>query len=150
MAAEATLNLGATIKKLLSLSNLPGTTSIDRSLKTRIDLSASSTPDIDDAWTRRMSLSAGTLTLALDALPETGLSTLDLTGKIVYAVIIHNLGANAMTFAGAATNPYELFGGATEQVIMDPDGWLIHYSPTGFGTGSGTESDITEIGRAHV
>jgi hypothetical protein len=85
--------------------------------------------------------------LALDALPQTGLPTLDLTGKVVYAAVIYVPAASAaMLVAGAATNPYELFAGAANQSTIHPGGWLVHYSPTGFGTVSGRVSDITVTG----
>lgn len=139
MAVQATLDFGGTLTKLLALSNLPGTTAIDRSMKARIDLHAGTNPAIDDAWARRMTLTGGALTLSLLALPETGLITpVSFTGKVVYAVVIHVLDESAaMTFSGAAAavaTPYELFGGATSQITMDPGGWFDHYSPSGFGT----------------
>jgi hypothetical protein len=147
MAVFATLNIGAVINRVVALTNLPGNTAIDLSLKTAITLDANTTPAVDEAWARRLSLSAGTLTLALDALPQTELTTLDLTGEVVYAVVIYVPATSAaVTVAGAGSNAYELFGTDTEQVVIDPGGWLIHYSPTGFGTVSGTVSDITFSG----
>lgn len=149
MAVQATLDFGGTVTKLISLSNLPGVTAIDRSLKARIDLHAGTNPAVDDVWARRVSLVATTVTLALDGLVETGVATpLNWTGKVIYGVIIHVLpsATGPMLFAGAALQPYELFGGATDQISVDPGGWADHYSPSGFGTISGTVSDITVTG----
>lgn len=150
MAVKTTVNFGAKIYESLALgANVSGlnTSRIPwDQLSIAIPLHAGTTPDVDDAWFQRVSLSAGTVTLALDALASTGMTAKDWTGKRVIFFAIHNRGANSMLFAGAASNPYELFGGASDQMTVPAGAYVQAYSPIGFGTVSGSVSDITVTG----
>lgn len=150
MAVRTRVTFGAQVAEQLALgSNITGANTgrvLWNQLYTTISLSDGSTPDIDDAWLNRVALSAGTVTLALDALPATGMTAKDWSGKRVIFFAMHNRGANTMLIAGAAANPYELFGGATDQMTVPAGGYVQAFSPTGFGVVSGTVSDITVTG----
>jgi hypothetical protein len=111
-----------------------------------ITLTENTSPPVDAAWGAQVALSAGTVTLALDALARTNQVALDLTGMSVIAFLFRNLGANAMTIAGAGSDPYELFGDATGQMTVGPGGVVQAYQGSSLAAVSGTVSDITVTG----
>lgn len=150
MAVNADFEMGMNVVQSINMTNVGGgssTTQVIQSLIQQLSLGGASTPVIDDSWAGRLSLTAGALTIALDALVRQNQTVLDLTGKIIYGYVIHVLGASAtMTFVGAAVNPYELFGGATSEVNPGTDGWVQMYQPAGFGTVGASNSDIDVTG----
>lgn len=147
MAVKTAVHFGCRAFESRVLGTASGAGQINWSLIDQIiALHEGTTPDIDDIWASTVALSAGTVTLALDGLTSTGMTSKDWTGKRVIFFAIHNRGANTMLAAGAAATPYELFGGATDQMTIPAGGYVQAYSPTGFGTVTASISDITVTG----
>jgi hypothetical protein len=150
MAVQTNFTMGMRIAKSMALTSIGGgtaATGIEQGMTTAFSWNAATTPAIDESYSGRFTLSGGALTVALDALAQQNQPALDLSTKVIYAFCIHNLAASAaMTFVGAAANPYELFGGATSEITLDPDGWCMFSSPTGFGTVGASNSDIDVSG----
>src|SRR5687768_8516858 len=67
-------------------------------------LTSSTTPDVENGIGSLIALSAGAKTVDLTAISDINGATTDLTGKIVRALLFHNLGAANMTFAKGASN----------------------------------------------
>ena len=88
-------------------------------------LTGDTTPSVSKAWTDERTID-GSDDLDLTALTMPAgseLNTRDFTGlKIAFIKISANENNNAsgITFSGGGTFPYELFGGATEQIILKP------------------------------
>lgn len=89
-----------------------------------LTLNASSIPVVSQTWSDTVALAAGVKTLDLAALvPGNGsLPTIDMTGEKVQAVYIKNTGTNAMVFAPGGTNPYDLFGSASDRITLKAGG----------------------------
>jgi len=112
----------------------------------KLTLTPTSTPAaISTVWSKRVQLSAGTLTLALDALSRgSELSALDLTGLKVQAVQIFcpSTNTDAVLVEEAAVNGYGIFGAATAEVSIAPGGMVTFYNPEGNEDVGATESDL--------
>lgn len=69
-------------------------------------------------------LSGGAKTLDLTALYTVGGGSADGTGYKVQGFYFKNLGANAMTIVGGASNGYLIFG-TSGSVVIQPSGWMV-------------------------
>lgn len=110
-----------------------------------VDLSGSTSPDIEQVYSATLALSAGALTIDLTALARTGRTALDLTGLTVYGYSIQSLAANSLTFVAGASTPYALFP-ATNGVVVGAGGVVQQYTPGGFGVVGASNSDIDVSG----
>ena len=153
MSVDASIQMAIKVAETLAMTSLGSDSNgvVHYNLFHEAVLHSGTTPDLDSVWGARVSLSAGDGTIDLAALARTGQTNLDLTGKVVHAWLIHLLAASAaMSFQGGATNPFELFGGATSLINLEPDEWRMGYRPgsTGYGTvaAGAKEIDIAETG----
>lgn len=144
MAATARINLEAVLG---STKNGPvsGVLAVQQAFNLALSLNASSTPDVTVSHSSVQALSGGALTLDLTSLTDQFGVAQSLSGLIVQAFIIRNLGANDMTFVAAASNGYSLFQATTPKTIY-AGGVDFEYSPAGFGTVGASAKDITVAG----
>jgi hypothetical protein len=97
-------------------------------------------------YANKLPLVAGTLTLSLAALAQSGgRSALDLTNKAIFLYAIKNLGANSMTFIEAAANGYPMFT-VTTGTVLRAGGVMFQHAPAGFGTVAAADLGITITG----
>lgn len=85
-------------------------------------LTASTTVPATEGWPDTRSLAAGADSIDLTALARGTLPTIDLTGLKVQLVIIRAAAANTagILFKQGASNPYLLFGAASDQHTLLP------------------------------
>lgn len=126
---------------------LGGVNNFDYSLSEKsVELSNSSTPDIEQVYAASLSLVAGALTIDLTSLARAGRTALDLTGLTVYAVRVENLSANDITLVAGASNPYGLFPATNGVVVGSGGGVVQHWRPGGYGVVGASNSDIDVSG----
>lgn len=150
MSVNASLTFGGPIIETATYGISSGGVSVPwgELIRTTIQLGANSSPAADTAWSGLLTLAAGTLTFALDAMPRTDMDALDFEGKRILAFVVQNLGLTAMTFGGAVAQPFNgLFGAAADPTTVPPGGFLQGYAPVGYGTvAAASASDITVDG----
>lgn len=111
-------------------------------------LNASSTPPITKHVQTLLTLSTGALTINLAALTGINGLTVDGTGLRVQMIRVKNLGANAMTFAGGASNGIDLAcgtfvvpsGGITQMFFNDASPDIASGDRTIDVTGTGAQT----------
>ncbi len=149
MALNASLTFGGTVTETLAFGFSSQNSTIqwgDLVRQVVRNYTADTTPVGDTAWAGIVTLSAGTVTIAFDGLPRTGMTALDLTGKRIVAWLYKNLGANSQVIAGAGAQPYELFGHAAGEGTCYPNSHIQYELGTGGATVSASVSDITITG----
>lgn len=81
-------------------------------------LTASTTPDVTGGVLVRSALVAGAKTIDLTAVVEVNGATTTLTGGIVRALLFHNRGTSAMTFAKGASNGLDSLSGSWTMALL--------------------------------
>lgn len=106
-----TLDANETVASTLAGFAATGGTNLAHfGFSTRVNLTPSSTPDVEAVSYQTLALTAGAKTIDLTALPVTG-GTYDATGKKVRAFMVKNKAGNAvLTVSEGATNGYALLG----------------------------------------
>lgn len=100
----------------------------------KLTLTPTSTPAISKAWSKRVALSSGSLTLDLTALSRgSALDAVDLTGLKVQAALFSAPSTNTDTvlIEEGATNGYAVFGDATGEIRLAAGGSCCFYNPEG-------------------
>lgn len=135
--------------KTISLVSGQALTPVNYSMQQEYEFDADSVPAAHEAWRGTLTLSAGSLTITLEALTRPNQTALDLTGFTVIAMMVINPAGNgALTVVPAAANPYPIWGSPTGRMVIAPGGCGGQVAPTdaGWGTVSTTVSDITFTG----
>jgi hypothetical protein len=128
MASTLTHNLAVTATSDVA-SDLGVTGSPGGRITSTGTLTAGTTPVVDTTYSKVLALTAGALTISLNALTRNDQATLNLTGKEIFTLTIKNRGANVMTFTDGAVNGYDI-----GEIIVGPNGGVAHLvNPAGFG-----------------
>ena len=129
MADTVTLDysLRSTVTEILDTTDVPaGSTNQGRTLKADEfnvsgQLTSTTTPPVDFATMKKVTLTGGTVTIDLTAAEKSAGRTQDLTGEKNVSLIIEcpTTNSGAATIAPGSANPYVLFG-AGQSISLDP------------------------------
>lgn len=120
MTVYAKHTLELRVQETLTLPNTNAAETLIHEISTPKGTLSSATPvAVTKAWSSRVQLSAGALTLDLTALTRTNLPNVDLTGLRVKAMKIVPVAANtaAVTLTVGASNGYQAFGAIADGKI---------------------------------
>ena len=143
--ARAVIDLKCMVSDTIARAVGGGSDPVVSEILKQLDLGASTTPDITQVYAAVLTLSSGALTVALDTVTTMNGTANGLNGLVVQGFCLVNMGANTMTFTSSVTNGYAIFS-ATNGTVVEPGGFALNHSATGFGTISGSASDFDIAG----
>lgn len=130
-AVSATYNLKLVVNETvaLSLDNASDPTVTHDIGDNKDTLTATSTVKATKAWSDDGALTAGEAKITLTALPRGGLANDTFTGlKVkVFKISCPADNSTAVVVAPGASNPYDLFGTASDRISVPPGGAVVMY-----------------------
>lgn len=149
MSVRATLNFGGSIRETLTAGiEFADNPTVSHRVGESVDLSSTSTPDIEKFAANEPALAAGAATLDLTSLLGTNGVTVDGTGLRPRWIYLKNTGEADITFTKGASNGSDIFAGTWAFTLRPGERRQQDFSATGPAVVSSTNKiiDVTGTG----